>query len=118
MNLSKILIASLLITGGCAKAPEMKGPCSDLNNIGTWHESTANDTLTLSGSCTGTGSYCAESFTFSRPNGANQTTVRTLTTNNNAGCLTVGDHTCTVSGSGTTLTLNCGAGNVIYQKVN
>lgn len=117
--MNKLLI-SILILGGCAKAPSSASmDCADMKqSLGTWSEPTGPDTLKLSGFCTGTGSYCAESFSFSHPSPIDgiSITIKTLSTNSKQGCLPIGQHVCTVTITGSSMALNCGVGNVVYSK--
>lgn len=115
MKLTLIILVALNVA--CAKPTNIKiTPCGDVQAVGSWHENTANDTLTLTSACTGTGTYCAEEFTFSRPTANNDVTIRTSKTNGNSGCLPIGDHVCNTLVNGNQFAINCGSGSVVYQK--
>lgn len=119
-----IICASILTacgdSGGGSAAVEqidLRQSCeSESIWTGEWIDGSLNR-LWLNPDCTGTEFYCQASFTYYKPVGG-QVLIRIDSTLSKAGCLDVGEHTCSVShlqdGPSEYLTLNCGNGNTVY----
>ncbi len=98
-----IIIMALILLTSCGKSentetaatPVATPACANHQDLGTWYHQTTTDTLTFSSNCSGTSTVCESDFLFSQPNGYN-ITMRVIRTNASSGCLSVGDHVCTV----------------------
>jgi len=113
MKLIYLLLA--LACAGCAKSSgsDLSSPCSELNVAGTWVAKWSY--LLLSSNCTGSETTCNSRFTYNTTD-EGDVLVSVSETNGSAGCMPVGEHTCTFSRSGNELTIDCGDGAISYTK--
>ncbi len=120
----RLVILLLLILGACAKAP---GPDSANTKIGSCLNKTLNGTwqndlniLLLWDDCRGYHNLCDQWFTYTLPaaNPGSATVTMIGQPKDPLNCLQPGPHQCQFHYTETTLSFDCGLGEVTYSKNN
>lgn len=122
-----IIVSAITILSACGSSdsdtstnnPGPSTACKDSPFLGQWYNSTFDDTLSLTQDCKGTSSYCSMSFTHHMPNGDGTVnlTVHTTTGNDPICPDEPGSLVCAYNVTSTTLTIDCGGGSVMWDKI-
>jgi hypothetical protein len=122
---SALLVIGLMSLVGCnedtERTPQSDQPtaCSGAIVKGTWTGDILGnvDTLTFNEDCSGSSSYCATQFNYPMVSANSGTaTISVTATNNNQGCLPMGDASCGYTVSGDTLSFDCGGSVLVYTR--
>lgn len=85
--------------------------------LGTWHNVSRNDTLTVNSNCRTTATYCESSGLIIPVNGQpNRFLFHILSNNGRSDCSAIGIYSCAYQINDVYLTVNCGGGVATYQR--